>query len=157
MATPTRALRMNPHWAEEILSGRKDLELRSSNTQIRGRISLSCGKYLVGEVNIINSFLIAYKGDDGLWVDVVPGQSFEELKVRHRVNDDLSLIKGYKKLWAWELSDPIKYDNPKEFDPPHGAVVWVDLVKARSRIIRSPEQRIRRVKPPRGKSESGGS
>ena len=95
MATPTRALRMNPHWAEEILSGRKDLELRSRNTQIRGRISLSCGKYLVGEVNIINSFLIAYKGDDGLWVDG-PGQSFEELKVRHRVNDDLSLIKGYK-------------------------------------------------------------
>lgn len=30
MATPTRALRMNPHWAEEILSVRKDLELKKS-------------------------------------------------------------------------------------------------------------------------------
>ena len=85
--TPTCALCIRKPWCNLILSGDKDIELRSTNTSIRGRICIaqSGTSELVGEVDIIDSFLIATRDTDGVLRDVPP-HSLEGLFDRHRVN-----------------------------------------------------------------------
>jgi hypothetical protein len=46
---------------------------------------------------------------------------------KHRIVD-LSCV-PYKKMYAWVLENPVRYQEPVPYRHPQGAVKWVDLVK----------------------------
>jgi hypothetical protein len=134
MAMPDFALLMKPYWANQILNYGKDIELRSKNTTKRGRIALASGRMLLGEVTITDSFLLARHSQDGL--EDIPPDSFSGLTHRHQV-EDVNIISNYKKVWAWELKDPIQYCPPRPFDHPRGAICWVNLTKIKQQQPKS--------------------
>lgn len=137
--TPTRALCVRKPWCDLILSGDKDIELRSMDTSIRGRICIaqSGTSELVGEVDLIDSFLIATRDINGVLRDVPP-HSLEGLFGRHRVNvsgsDASDVIHGYKRVFAWVLANASRYETPRRYHHPVGAVRWVNLKPQESAI-----------------------
>lgn len=110
-----KGLIVKPYWADLILSGEKSIELRSSNTNIRGRIGIikSGTKKVYGEADLVDSREIT-------------DEEYYNLVDKHRVNvkrEDVS----YKKIYAWTLENPVLYKEPKEYDHKLGCVIWVNL------------------------------
>lgn len=104
------------HW---IVIGEKTIEIRHSNTNYRGPLLIHAGKRvhpnyarswnledytmgaIVGRVTLDNSRRIG---------DIT---EFIELEDKHRLDvhsDDIFSIP--KTIWAWELSNPVKFDKP---------------------------------------------
>lgn len=110
-----KGLIVKPKWADLILKGDKTLELRSSNTKIRGTIGIIKSKtgQVFGEVDIVDSIELT---DD----------MFYELQDKHKVfceRDEIS----YKKIYAWVLENPKIYENPVSYTHKQGCVIWVNI------------------------------
>lgn len=115
-----RALIIKQHWIDLILNDQKTWEMRSRKTNIRGRIGLiqSGSGLVVGEATLENCFDTRTMYHD---YDELPSYSNEHY---HRIKDK-SLIDKYP--FAWVFSNPVRYTEPKPYQHPKGAVVWVKL------------------------------
>jgi hypothetical protein len=103
-------------WIGKIISGEKTWELRSRNTQIRGRIALikKGSKTVVGVADL---------------VDTLPNLSQSELKgnvAEHRVPQS-DIGEDFKHSTAWVLRHARSLGEPVPYDHPSGAIIWVNL------------------------------
>ena len=115
------ALILLPHWADLLLSGDKTWELRSVPTTKRERVAIAAsgtGK-LLGEINIIDCVKVV---EDMVCLLPLPLEKFVHL---HRV-PDISIF-PYTTIYAWVMSDPTRYEEPKTYTHHPGAIVWVSL------------------------------
>ena len=110
-----KGLIVKPYWADLILSGEKIVELRGSNTKIRGKIGIvkSGTKKVFGEVELIDSMLIS---DD----------EYYNMSNLHKVDVSRESI-PYKKLYGWVLKNPVVYEEPIPYNHKVGCVVWVNI------------------------------
>ncbi|ALM75056.1 hypothetical protein TBCH5v1_1117 [Thermococcus barophilus] len=103
-------------FASWIVEGKKVWEIRKSRTKIRGEIFIISKKKAIGKVKL---------------VDVLGPFTPEELadhKDKHLA--DYEFLKKYakgKKLYAWVLSNPQKFEEPKEVLMANGAQIWVNI------------------------------
>ena len=127
---PARALLIYQNWAELILSGQKRWELRSRPTKKRGPIALAVvgTSSLWGECSICDCQKIAQRNENGILIPIFGFESwFVELPEniqKHCV--DVKTIE-YDVIYAWVVSQPIRYPHPRPYRHPAGAVTWVDL------------------------------
>jgi hypothetical protein len=110
----TRALIVKKEHLDKILDGDKTWEMRSSKTNIRGRIGLieSGSGLIVGEVTLT---------DCGPALDVLTALMNMP---SHQVSD-IQLLKKWK--YPWVLKDAKRYEKPIPYKHPQGAVIWVRL------------------------------
>ncbi|AFK21993.1 ASCH domain-containing protein [Pyrococcus sp. ST04] len=103
-------------YAKWIVEGKKTWEIRKTPTKIRGKIVIISEKKALGVVEL---------------VDVLGPFTPEELanhENKHLASYDfLKKYSNGKKLYAWVLANPIKFDPPIEVDIPNGAQIWVNL------------------------------
>lgn len=109
----TRALIVKKHWLDKILNEGKLWEMRSTKTNVRGKIGLieSGSGHVIGEIEITGCSLY-------------PIPKTKDLIKFHKV-EDLELLNKWK--YAWYLSNPKRYFKPKPYKHAKGAVVWVKL------------------------------
>ena len=100
-------------WLDKIFDEGKVWEMRTTKTNIRGRIKLieSGSGLIMGEATIVDSFF-----PDVL--NLVAHMDF------HQVTDK-SLLRKWS--CAWILKDAKRYDKPIPYKHPQGAVIWVNL------------------------------
>lgn len=110
-----KGLIIKPYWADLILKGIKDIELRSQNTKIRGTIGIikSKTKKVYGTVDLVDCIEINEK-------------KYYELKNRHQVYQSFNSI-PYKKLYGWVLKKPILFKEPIPYNHKKGCVIWVNI------------------------------
>ena len=103
-------------YIELILEGKKKLEIRGSRTNIRGTIGLikSGSKKVYGEVKLVGCKELDLKAYNEYYKGLY-GTEKSELP--------------YKRTYAWVLEDPVIYKEPKDYNHPLGAVIWVNLDK----------------------------
>ena len=111
---PSKALTVQSHWIEEILSGRKVWELRNQSRRLRGEVAVVANGQLLGQVNFDDAFLVSER-DSGHAVIAPPGneQNFLALAgnmAKHGVQDLGST--AYTRVWAWVMSSPARYSLP---------------------------------------------
>ncbi len=99
-----------------ILDGSKTWEIRGCNTKIRGEVALieSGTKTIVGTVTL----------EDCKKIET------HELLITsqyHGIKPEEQQIVTYKNIYAWVLSNPKRFDIPKPYNHPQGAVIWVNL------------------------------
>lgn len=111
----SKGLIINEKWAKLILQGKKTIELRGSNTKIRGKIGIiiSGSKKVYGTVDVIGC--IEINKDE-----------YYRLVDKHCYPFDFDTIK-YKKLYGWILKNANFYEQPKPYNHKLGCVVWVNL------------------------------
>ena len=82
---------------------------------MRGTIGIikSGSKEVVGEVDITGCFEI-------------PRDQFNLYYDQHLVPDVDHIPQ--KRIWAWQLSRPVRYAVPVRYKHPRGAIIWVKLV-----------------------------
>lgn len=102
----TSALLVREHWANLILDKRKSWELRGSRTRKRGTIFIAIS---------LKSLL------------PLPLSCFLSL---HQVSDWDSV--KYREIFAWVLTHPVRFESPKPYTHPQGAIGWVDLAKPKN-------------------------
>lgn len=103
----------NP-WIDYILSGQKSWEIRGCSTKKQGTIELIQSKsgLVVGCCKII----------DCIKLDL---EIYKNSVDKHCINNIKKL--PYKTTYAWVLSNPVKYEKPRPYKHPKGAVIWVKL------------------------------
>lgn len=112
-----KGLIVKSKWADLILDGYKDIEIRGTNTKIRGTIGIikSGTKRVYGTAELYDSVELDYK-------------TFKELKERHKLNISFDeLLKKYHNPHGWFLKNVNKYDNPIEYNHKQGCVIWVNI------------------------------
>ena len=128
-----QALVIKGQWCDEIFDHAKVWEIRGGPCHIRGRIAIAASgtSTLVGEATVVNCLAVGRR-DQGLLVPFGSEREDEEVFIgrpchfrRHRIRD-LDIVK-YKEVYAWVLSDPVRYKNPVPFYIPQGAVIWLRL------------------------------
>lgn len=114
-----KGLLIKSPWIDLILDGKKNWEIRGSNTKKRGEIGLikSGSGMVYGTVNIVESKELTL-------------EEYQNGSHRHCVNSGDTSQLPYKKTYAWVLNNPIIYETPIPYQHPMGAVIWVDLSKA---------------------------
>lgn len=105
----------SPH-IENILSGKKKWELRGSQTHKTGKIGLikSGSKTIVGECELVGCY-------GPLSEDEYDLNSHKHLSTKPFKE------KTYKEIYAWILKNPITYKEPKPYNHPKGAIIWVKV------------------------------
>jgi ASCH domain. len=103
-------------WIELILEGLKTWEIRGSNSKIRGKIALikSGTGMIYGTVEIVDSILLT-------------SEQYHQAFEKHRITDTEGKALPYKKVHAWVLTNPVKFEKPIPYVHPQGAVIWVNL------------------------------
>lgn len=103
-------------WANLILEGQKNMELRGSNTKIRGKIGIikSGSKKVFGTVELIDCIQITNRDD------------YNSYRENHMVSCEFEDI-TYKKLYGWILKNPIEFKEPITYEHKLGCVIWVNL------------------------------
>lgn len=135
---PDRALIVKKHWCEQIFHNTKVWEIRSKPTSrsLWGRICIaqSKAKQLVGEVDIVDCIRVGRRSETGQFIpwtdspdDLRNFIGSPENLHKHCIAD-LATI-PYPKLYAWVMDNKEHYSEPKDFEMPRGAVVWVNLKK----------------------------
>lgn len=112
-----KGLIIKPNWAELILNGSKDIEIRGSNTNIRGNIGIieSGTKKVYGEVVLYDC-------------KKINKYDFENLQNRHKLNMSYEdLLNIYPNPHGWFLNNVIKYKEPKKYTHKKGCVIWVNI------------------------------
>lgn len=111
-----RGLIVKSPYIEEILGGTKKLEIRGSNTHIRGKIALikSGSSRIFGTVNIVDSKELSF-------------DEYKEWKISRGASKNDIIEKPYKRIYAWVLEEPVKLEEPIVYKHPMGAVIWVNL------------------------------
>lgn len=109
-----RALIVRKEHLDHIFDDGKVFEMRSTRTNIRGRVGLiEAGSGLVyGEVDLVGCG------------NAISDAHAVEMMEYHQV-DNLELLKKWK--YPWFLSNPVRYKEPVPYDHPAGAVIWVKL------------------------------
>jgi hypothetical protein len=109
-----RALIIKKEHLDKILDSNKTWEMRSSKTNIRGRIGLieSGSGLIMGEAFLLDCL-----------------NPLDEIKAMasilyHHVTDK-KLLKKWK--YPWVLKDAKRYKEPISYKHPQGAVIWVKL------------------------------
>lgn len=108
----------------KILRGEKTVEIRSCATKKRGRIAIASEGKVLGEVDLKDSFQIAFNDRHGRMHDMAP-YNFSLMYAQRRVESS-SQIK-YRKVFAWALENPKLYDQPVDLHMKRGCVVWVKM------------------------------
>lgn len=111
-----KGLVIDEPWVSMILSGEKTWEMRSRNTQVRGRIALikKGSKTVVGVADLVGT---------------LPKLSRAELKAnvdKHCVSEN-DVGEGFKHSTAWVLERAQPLREPVRYRHPSGAVIWVNL------------------------------
>jgi len=101
-------------YIDDILKGVKKWEVRGMKTQIRGTIVLlqSGTGYALGTVDIV----------DCIELSIDDYNNWDYRKAQEKVNK-----LPYRKTYAYVLSNPKIYKNPKKYYHPKGAITWVKL------------------------------
>ncbi|WLR46522.1 ASCH domain-containing protein [Halobacillus litoralis] len=114
-----KGLLIKEPWIEMILNGEKTWEIRGTNTKQRGTIGLikSGSGHVFGTVDIKDSKLLTK-------------EEYEKSTHLHGIQEEDCQPMPYKRTYAWELGNPVLYEEPIPYTHPLGAVIWVDLDKA---------------------------
>ena len=101
-------------WVDYILNSDKIWEIRGSKTKIRGKIELiqSGSGLVVGSCEIIDCIHL----------------SLEEYKAnakKHHITNTDKL--PYNQTYAWVIKNPTRYEHPRKYKHPKGAIIWVNL------------------------------
>lgn len=109
-----KALIIKQKWLDKILAGEKTWEMRGSRTNMRGRIALiqSGSGLIVGECDLVNCLAV----DETI---------FRATQNLHGMKNVEQL--PYPKTYAWVLGRAVRYDQPRPYQHPQGAVIWVKL------------------------------
>jgi len=109
-----KALIIKQPWIDYILSGDKVWEIRGSNTNIRGKIELikSGSGLVVGSCEIIDSIKLT--------LDL-----YRQQKDFHKIENVNDL--PYKNTFAWVIKNAVRYETPRKYKHPNGAIIWVNL------------------------------
>merc|ERR1712050_623350 len=101
-------------WLDLILSGKKTWEIRGTSTKNRRvvRLAQSGSGHLVGEIKITNCLRVSAE-------DLVRNVD------KHCIAD-LGIVK-YRRIFAWVLACPKRYDEPRPYHHPVGAIMWINL------------------------------
>ncbi len=101
-------------WIDYILDGKKTWEIRGCKTNIRGKIELiqSGSGLVVGSCNIIDCKELTLK-------------EFSNNVDKHNILEIKTL--PYKRTYAWVISDAMRFDKPRKYKHPQGAIIWVNL------------------------------
>ncbi len=113
---PRLGLRVLEPYASHIVEGRKKWELRKQPTRIRGRVGIVRGNELIGTVEVTDSH--------------GPFTLSELDKFWHKHLADPGFLTRYaqnRKLYAWELKDPRKFDRPIPVRVRPGHQVWMEI------------------------------
>lgn len=109
------ALVVKQEWLNLILAGKKDWEIRGSNTTRRGWIHLAesraCGM-LMGRVRLVGCKLVARS-------------SFMKHAQHHCVASLADVT--YERIYAWIFEDAERFRPPLEYEHRRGAVIWVKV------------------------------
>jgi hypothetical protein len=119
-----RGLIIKEPYIDNILSGKKDWEIRGSNTNIREKIALiksGSGK-IFGTVDLVGCRELSLE-------DYISNGK------KHGFNSSGRTQLPYKKTFAWFLENPILLENPIPYTHPMGAVIWVKLDSKTSKLI----------------------
>lgn len=106
-------------WLDLIITGKKDLEIRGSDTEKQGEkiYLLESGSHRIVATCVIAS---TYPISCSDW---------SEERDHHCVDISYTdLKKIYKKPYAWVLKDVRPIEDPWYYDHPAGAVIWVKNV-----------------------------
>ena len=118
LESPEDALVIRNPWAEMVVQGEKEWELRQTKTSKRTRIciALSGSKTIIGEADLHDCIEINR-------------ESLQSNFSKHKVMDcDLeSVLKPDAPIFAWVMKNPFAYTMPKPYAHPTGAVIWVRL------------------------------
>ena len=108
-----KALIVKKEWLDKIFDEGKIWEMRATRTRITGKIGLieSGTGLIMGEAEITGC-------------SERPVPKHKDLIKYHKV-ENLELLDKWK--WAWFLSGAKRYDKPKPYKHPRGAVIWVNL------------------------------
>lgn len=108
-----KALIIKKVWLDKIFDEGKVWEMRSTRTNITGKIGLieSGTGLIVGEAELIGCSESPVPKDKDL--------------VKYHMVEDMSLLEKWK--WAWIISNAKRYDKPIPYKHPQGAVIWVNL------------------------------
>lgn len=111
-----KGLIIKPKWADLILDGWKTMELRGSNTNIRGTIGIikSGTSKIYGTVELVGC-------------EKLNEVNYYRLCSNHQVRDVRFEDIPYKNLWGWILANPIRYKEPIEYEHKQGCVIWVNI------------------------------
>jgi hypothetical protein len=109
------ALVVKQEWLNLILAGKKDWEIRGSNTTRRGWIHLAesraCGM-LMGRVRLVGCKLVARS-------------SFMKHAQHHCVASLADVT--YERIYAWIFEDAERFRPPLKYEHRRGAVIWVKV------------------------------
>lgn len=113
-----KGLIIKPKWADLILDGFKTVEVRGSNTKIRGKIGIikSGSKQVYGTANLF----------DCIEMDELTFNSVYRKCHRLDISYD-ELLKIYPRPYAWCLKDVKKFDSPIPYEHKLGCVIWVNI------------------------------
>ena len=111
-----RALIIKKEWLDRIFDGPKIWEMRSTKTNVRGKIGLIEARsgLIVGEVDLI--------GCGKRLTEQSAADNFEF----HQVSD-LSKLKYW--CYPWILENATRYEKPTPYNHPSGAVIWVSITE----------------------------
>lgn len=101
-------------WIDYILNADKIWEIRGVNTKTRGKIELiqSGSGLVVGCCEIVDCIELSL-------------QDFKNNVDKHQIKNTNQL--PYKRTYAWVLTNAKKYERPKKYKHPQGAIIWVNL------------------------------
>lgn len=106
-----------------IVSGKKDWEIRKSKTaKVGERIYILESKthLVVGEVTISDC------------INITDPLFYRKNYIHHRYdNPAFPAFLPYKDTYAWILSEPVMYEEPKKYIPKPGCQTWVKNVEER--------------------------
>ena len=110
-----KALIIRKPWIDFILDGKKAWEIRGSNTNIRGKIERiqSQSGLVIGKCELVDSIQLDLK-------------TYQSSSDKHCIKEELEKL-PYKKTYAWVIRNPIRYEKPRPYKHPSGAVIWVKL------------------------------
>lgn len=109
-----KALIIKKPWIDYILNGSKVWEIRGCNTKMRGIIELiqSGSELVVGSCNIVDCKELTL-------------EDYKNNIDKHNIYDIDSL--PYKRTYAWIITNAKRYETPRRYKHPNGAIIWVNL------------------------------
>ena len=109
-----KALVIKKPWIDYILDGSKTWEIRGSSTKIRGQIELiqSGSGLVVGACEIVDCRELTLL-------------DYQQNKAFHKIDDVQTL--PYRKTYTWFIANAKRYETPKKYIHPKGAIIWVNL------------------------------
>lgn len=109
-----KALIIKQPWIDYILEGKKSWEIRGGRTYIRDKIELiqSGSGLVVGSCELIDCKELTL-------------EDYKNNVDKHNIQDIDSL--PYKKTYAWIITNAKRYETPRRYKHPNGAIIWVNL------------------------------